>query len=313
MQISPNTNLSEWSETWIKEILDNDEGEGLFFDFKEGIDSKKPDHDKSLRRTAASFANTFGGFIIFGIKDKNAASSWDRLCGVKNTQEFAKRFTDKLSGGKVIPSIFFEGPKIIEVNKDGEILIVLVVKIPTSELKPFAIQADSGLLEFWIRGNTTAVPATYPHIVSLIEESGALRNLLAALYLDTRYIDVFSDKMKIPENKRETDIPVLKISGLINSEQSVQIAAKIPTDLVLIQLIWGLRQGVEVINSFREMMINRQHMPLTNSRHLNKRDNSKIDAVIPEVQSLTKQIRAHLTKKYPGIREWLSVTQASSQ
>lgn len=313
MQISPNTNLSEWSEEWIKEILDNDQGEELFFDFKEGINAQDPKHNHNIRKAVSSFANTLGGFIIFGIKDKASASSWARLCGIVNSINFAKELTNKISAGKVIPHIFFDGPKIIPVQHNSNTYNVLVIKIASSELKPHAIVSDSdGLLQFWMRGNSSAIAATYPYLTKMIEESSELRNLLAALYLDAEYIDSFAGKMVIPEADRGKSIPVVKINALVNSAQSSQIISKIPTDIALINLIWQLREKIDVINSFRDMMIARRALPLTNSEQENKKDNDTIASLVPSTKDVTSKIRKHLLDKYAGVREWINVVQSQN-
>lgn len=311
MQITQNTQLMEWSEEWIREILDKDLGEELLFDFKEGINSQDPKHTHNLRKAVSSFANTLGGFIVFGIKDKANANGWNRLCGVSDSNNFSKELTNKISGGKVIPHVFFEGPRLISLQHNNNSYQVLVIKISSSELKPHAVVSDGdGLLQFWMRGNSTAVAATYPYLTKMIEESSELRNLLAALYLDAEYVDSFANRMVIQEKDRETAIPVVRINALVNSEQSSQIISKIPTDIPLINLIWQLREQIEVINSFRDMMIARRPLPLSNGKQENKADNDQIASLVPKVKETTEKIRKHLLEQYAGVREWINVVQS---
>jgi hypothetical protein len=310
MQISGGTLLSEWSEEWIRDILNNDRGEELLFDFKEGISSSDPKHTYNLRKAIASFANTYGGFLIFGIKDKAKASGRNRLCGISNTANFSKELTNKISGGKIVPHIFFEGPKIITFNYDANIYNIPIIKIASSELKPHALISDKdGLLEFWMRGASTAIAATYPYLTTMIEEAAQLKNWLAALYLDTEYIDQFATKMVVAEKDRGTQIPVVKISALINSEQSSQIISKIPTDIQLIGLIWRLRESIDLVNTFRDMMIARRTLPTTNAKEQNERDNDYIAANVSTLKELTEKVREHLKEKYAGVREWMTVVQ----
>ena len=313
MNISQNTNLSEWTVEWIKNILDNDQGEESFFDFKEGINSQDPKHLHNIRKAVTSFANTSGGFIVFGIKDKANASGWNRLSGSPDTVNFSKELTNKISGGKVLPHIFFEGPKIISIPYGTKSYDVVVIKIANSELKPHAVVSDNdGLLEFWMRGNSSAIAATYPYLTKMIEESSELRNLLAALFLDSEYVDSFVQKMVIPEADRETAIPVVRINALVNSEQSSQIISKIPTDIELIKLIWQLREQIEVVNSFRDMMIARRPLPLSNGKQENKNDNDQIANAVPKIKEVTEKLRKHLLEKYAGVREWISVVQSGA-
>lgn len=315
MQITQNTKLSEWSDEWIRKILDTDLGEELLYDFKEGINSKDPKHLANIRKAVSSFANTFGGFLIFGIKDKSKATGWDRLCGITDTAIFAKELTNKISGGNVIPNIFFEGPKIIVVDNNCKKYDVAVIKIESSESKPHGVVSSGkdGLLEFWMRGNSSAVAATYPYLTKMIEESSELRNWLAALYLDSEYVDAFANKMIIPETERGMSIPVSRINAFINSDQSSQFISKIPTDIPLIQLIWALREKVDVINSFRDMMVQMRPLPLDNASEMNKKDNDSIASLVPEIKKITGDIRKHLIEKYAGVRDWINVIQQPKQ
>lgn len=83
LNIKPATLLSEWSVEWIKQILDQNVAEGYLYDFKKEISSK----DQTLSSAVASFANTVGRFIIFGIIDSQNATGWDRLHGINNKRE----------------------------------------------------------------------------------------------------------------------------------------------------------------------------------------------------------------------------------
>jgi hypothetical protein len=313
MNVTPNTNLSEWCVEWINEILNRDEEESMHLEFKADINSKDPKHLYNIQKAVSSFANTFGGFIVFGIKDKASASGWERLCGVQNTTGFAKELTNKLFNGKLIPHIFYEGPNIIQIHCNNTERSVAIIKISSSELKPHAIVSESGLLEFWMRGNSTATAIPYPHLTSLIAESSELRNLLAALYLDTEYVDSFADKMCIPVYSRETSIPIVRINALVNSEQSSQLISKIPTDIALIRLIWQLRELIDSINCYRDMMIARLAVPITNAKQQNKRDNDAIESNIPSLKAITSKIRSHLLEKYVGVRDWRNVVQQGQQ
>ncbi len=279
-------------------------------EFKEVLNSPNPNFNRSIQKAVCSFANTNGGFIVFGIKDKGAVSGWDRLCGLENTDNFSKELTNKLSGGKVIPHVVFEGPKIVCLNHNGNALNIAVIKVPNSELKPHAIVTDKdGLLEFWMRGNASAAAATYPYLTKTIEESSQLKNILAALYLDTQYVDTFADKMHIEEYRRRVDSPTVKINSLVTSEQSAQIIASIPTDIALVSLIWQLREKVEQINYYADLMTNLRLAPLVNADLLRERYNNNLGDLIPSTKEINKKIRAHLLGEYAGVREWMNVVQ----
>ncbi len=214
-QINQETKLSDWNSRLISDLLDANEGEGLFYDFKASLQD-----NKQIRKAAISFANYLGGFLVFGIKDKKDASGWERLIGIDNN-EFAKELTNKLSGGKIVPNLIVSDPKKIQITHKTKAYTIMVVHIEESTLKPHAILSDKdGLLEFWTRGNSTAVATSYPQLTKSMEEARDTRNWLAALYLDTEYVDSFAQKMVIEESAQGSAIPVHRINALINSEAS---------------------------------------------------------------------------------------------
>lgn len=305
-EVNQNTKLSDWREEWIVEILTNDLDESLFFDFKEGINSGIDYHKNALRRTVTSFANHLGGFLIFGVKDKKKEHGWDRLVDNLKKEEFSKELSDVLSTAHLIPLITFEGPKEIIIEYQSKKYSILIIKINESELNPHAIRKADGTLQFWMRSNGTAVPATYEFLTKSIEEGYKVRNLLAALFLDMDYVDLFSDRMIIPEKDRDSQIPVVKIQSFINSEDASRVISSIPTDLKLISLIWHLREGIDIINCHRDMMITRRGLPLTNSKAENKKDNDRIADIVPTIKNYTKLIREHLQERYQGVRELLA-------
>ncbi|HLW01265.1 MAG TPA: ATP-binding protein [Ktedonobacterales bacterium] len=316
LDITPITKLSDWSVDWVREILDTDREEDTFLEFKADInpinpkDPKEANHTYNIRKALTSFANTLGGFVVFGISDKQKASGWDRLCGIANAKEFGKQLANKASGGKVIPGVTFEGPVFFDIPHAGQTYRVAVVKVASGELKPYAIVTDNdGLLHFWMRGTQTAVAMTYPSLTRAVEASTQLRNWLAALYLDCEYVDTFADQMVIADKDRESLIPVVRINALVNSEQSSQVISLVPNDVELVRLIWALRKHIDLVNSYRDMMVQRRALPLSNANAENRKDNDFIASAVPVIKAITVQLRGHLTKKYPKIREWLSVVQ----
>lgn len=309
MQITPQTSLEDWNAEAILTLLDRDEGEGYFHDFKTALNAPDPSHNRNIRKAAASFANTSGGFLVFGVKDKAQAAGRERFIGISDVSEFAKQLTNKLSGNEVVPPVAFEGPRVIPIEHSGSPRNVVVVRVPESQLKPHGISESGGPLEFWMRGNSTAVVAPYASIMKMVQESSDTRNWLAALYLDADYIDTFADQMVIAEAEREVSIPVVRITALINSDQSSQVIARIPTDVELIRLIWAVRGQIDMVNSFRDMMIALQATALSNAGSSCKDYNTRVAERVIRIKQLTKQIRTHLAAKYSGIREWLSVVR----
>ena len=92
-------------------------------------------------------ANSFGGYILFGITDaKVAVATPDiRIVGIPRSSELRKEFADKLR--TVQRDIYFD-VKTIDIPGAPE-KCVLVVYVPTSQLRPH-VDVATGI--FWTRG-----------------------------------------------------------------------------------------------------------------------------------------------------------------
>src|SRR5262249_53436744 len=155
-QLSPTSDLATITASMITAALREDEAEDIYYDFKEGMDSDDLNDIHRIRIAIASFANTFGGFLFFGILDKRNKLNRhgvDRVCGLTSTNELGRRITQKyLSRELCIPLVDFEGPRIVQVDKKS----VAVVKILRSSIGPHAVKKGADLpLEFWWRGSGT--------------------------------------------------------------------------------------------------------------------------------------------------------------
>jgi Putative DNA-binding domain len=63
------------------------------FDYKQSLPNSRDDNGKGrLRRVCCAFANSQGGFIVFGISDDRSQSPEDRLLGVDSNLDFPQQF-----------------------------------------------------------------------------------------------------------------------------------------------------------------------------------------------------------------------------
>lgn len=64
------TALADWSLPILKELMARHVFEDEQFDFKEGLPDARDEKAKDrLRKTCSAFANTEGGFLVFGVSD----------------------------------------------------------------------------------------------------------------------------------------------------------------------------------------------------------------------------------------------------
>ena len=91
--------LEDWNYDIIKDLVDKGYYETDMFDFK----AELPKVD-TLSRTVCAFANTNGGFLIFGVQDIKASSN-NRIIGIAKNKDFIKEFQDKIKN--IEPSVYF--------------------------------------------------------------------------------------------------------------------------------------------------------------------------------------------------------------
>jgi len=98
--------IEEWNFDSINELIRANIPESDIHDFKANI----PDVE-TVTNLSCAFANTKGGFIILGVKERNGKFVIE---GIEYNTEIAHEFGKKI---KANPTINFELPKIIEIPK----------------------------------------------------------------------------------------------------------------------------------------------------------------------------------------------------
>lgn len=137
-----------WTLDVVKELLRDNAQEGLLFDFKAAIERSNAE---SIVRTTAAFANTIGGFIVFGIQDRNAESDPDkRLGGIAPSSENIKRFNDQIKD-KVIPVPYYT-PKMPSISLPNDnVLEVIHVQRTQKGVCAVPHRSDKDAFKFYKR------------------------------------------------------------------------------------------------------------------------------------------------------------------
>lgn len=103
-----------------------DKGEGTEIEFK----SSKGGFSQSMWESYSAFANTNGGIIVLGIKEKDAKFFSDNL-----TQEavikYKKQFWDGINNKTTVSASILQDDDVVEVEYEGSWL--LVIKVPRAE------------------------------------------------------------------------------------------------------------------------------------------------------------------------------------
>ena len=156
--------LELWTIDTVINLVKKHEFEPGTFDYKSALNPTGPDKNQeelkdSIRRTVCSMANTNGGFILFGVRDRkpNTATPEDRLIGILVHGELLKQFGDKIA--TIQPEVYFEHvPHHLYLPNDAS-KGIFVIHIPRSQKRPHMV-STSGV--YYRRGeNGASIPMNH--------------------------------------------------------------------------------------------------------------------------------------------------------
>lgn len=134
--------LDEWTVLAITDLLTKGTFESEEFDLKKMLPvAADADGKRRLRKACAAFANSQGGFLVFGISDDKKSAPNDRLVGIDPNLDFPERFGNfpkecvpsvewtfrnppiALSSGKVLHTVYvprsWKAPHAVGSGNDG--------------------------------------------------------------------------------------------------------------------------------------------------------------------------------------------------
>jgi len=131
--------VSDWEYNTVLAIVKKYEYEPGYFDYKDVLiptRTEGSEFNERIRRTACSLANADGGFILFGILDRNKVvkSPEERIVGIPTNDDLCKKFADKLT--PIQRAIYFEASPTAITLPTNPTRGIFVVYIPKSPLRP---------------------------------------------------------------------------------------------------------------------------------------------------------------------------------
>src|SRR5260221_2147243 len=134
-------NLEEWSFEQIQELCSSGLGESDTHDFKLGLQDPK-----NTTKICCAFANSFGGFLIFGVSERGHSFTPE---GVLPDNEFSAKLRQ---GIRAEPHIEVSMPKLLPVPGSDKVMYVFAV--PQSMRRPHLPSMPEERF-FWKRANST--------------------------------------------------------------------------------------------------------------------------------------------------------------
>jgi len=127
-------------EGWTLSVIEGLLRQGVFesdrFDFKEQLPYSKDDAAKlRLTKTCAAFANSGGGFLVFGVKDDKGLPAQQRIVGIEPGDDFPARFGNFPAAAEPSVEWTFRNPPL--QLQDGR--LVHIVQVRASPRKPHGV------------------------------------------------------------------------------------------------------------------------------------------------------------------------------
>jgi hypothetical protein len=194
--------IPETLDAWTLNVTRSLVEQGVFetdrFDFKEMLPHPKDDEGKRrLRRDVAAFANSAGGFLVFGVKNDKGLPAEDRIVGLPATHDFPEQFGNYPSACEPSVEWAFKNNPPIGLGGDR---VIHVIHIAPSPRRPHAVIEDQ---RWWFcrRTNKGTEPMTYEEIRLAFQDTENRRTKLALLSSELSHIGFIAERLlkELPE------------------------------------------------------------------------------------------------------------------
>lgn len=274
--------LEEWNYNIIEELVEKNYSETEFFDFKMDLQSVK-----KQEKIVCAFANTNGGFLIFGIGDKKET---DRIIGIDPKRDFQTHFYDSIR--MIEPTVYFEfkQPPIQIPDSDR---IIPVYFIPQSNEKPHMTREKL----FYTRtsGGSNDL-MNYNQIRESFYGFEQRKIKVEMLGLELEYLYDLIRGMIIPANEMEKKFSLYDPQSSLLVDLMGQIYPIIKNDQELISKLFGIRSDLDKLNQLNKTFLFQLAVPTSGRRSL-------ILAYNKKVQKFTGNLILNMTAVFDILQE----------
>lgn len=254
--------LAGWTLAAIEALLVQGVFESDRFDFKEKLPHKADDKDKlRLTKACAAFANSDGGFLVFGVKDEKGLAPSQRLVGLDRAVDFPEKFGN--FPATAVPGVewAFKNPPIETAGGN----VLHVVHVPSSARKPHAVFED-GRWWFCKRTNKGTESMSYEEVRLAFQDTEMRRTKLALLVSEIdataamakRVVAAFAEGNPSPLDAFVTKYPSFVIDSILGDA-----FALLASDKVSWRALQRLRDAMHRSNALTELLLNALYVPIS--------------------------------------------------
>lgn len=281
--------LSDWKYKTIKELVDKNINESDRHDFKTDIPSSEV-----LTKICCAFANTKGGFIVIGVKQRGSRFV---IVGIDNDKDLAHKFGQKINAS---PTIDFDLPKILKIPRKD--LVLAVFHIPLSPEKPH-IPVKEDLRKFFKRTNRGNHHMSYEEIRMSFQNYEERREKIKLLYIELLSNIDDLESMKISDDKKDSSHSLITVEMNIIDSLLTDLYTIIGKNTELIRILFTIRHQTKVINNKIKIFYSQVSRPIRDRRGLTKEHNkfidNKVNLLIPIIKKGIKILETDFNLRNP--------------
>lgn len=196
--------VDNWDLSLVEELTSKGVFESDQFDFKLRLpDSRDSDGKRRIRKTIAAFANSGGGYLVFGVGDQKGVSSENRLVGVEISVDLPEQFGNHASFCEPSVEWKFKNPPIPLSNGN----VIHVVQVLSTWRRPHSVEFSKGSLIFPKRTNKGNEEMSYGEVRSAFHEAEFRRAKLSLLVSELDFMKQTAQRLlsQIPDPLPELD------------------------------------------------------------------------------------------------------------
>lgn len=286
------TTLNDWDYPLVEKLVKDGFFETDKFDFKEGLPHKNDrSGNERLEKSVCAFANTEGGFLVFGIKDDRLLRDKDRIVGIDPKKDFPKEFGDKLSN--IEPHLYYEfrNPAI---SIPGSNNIIHIVKIPQSPESPHWTSKRG----FEFRTNKGNEVMSYQQVKQSFLNEEQKRQKLRLLLIELTSNRELCDGMIIEEGKIEDHHSLITLDSNVLQTLLVDAYSIIINDDELVSILFKLKGIINIMNNEMQIFFSKLSLPSTGMKRTVRNHNEFIKRYVRSIVPLFDRALEILVEKY---------------
>ena len=267
-----------------------------YYDFKAELSSRDPQNSQRLTNSACAFANTRGGFIVFGVGDLDKPMQ-ERIRGITVDSDLAKDFGDKIRGAS--PNVYFDFSNP-PVPVKGTNRVIFVVHVPQSSERPHI--TGEGI--FYYRTNEGNKQMSYEQIRDSFLRYEERRTKVKLLFVELVNLEADVKATVISPGRASQEYSLTTLDTAVLNSLLPDVYSMIHEDEQLVVDLLLIRRATNIMNNKIRSFHSQMALPLIGKDQIVGAHNQDIEgrviAVLPIIDRVLKKLEGEYDLKRPA-------------